>query len=114
MSDDSDEETTLVLPPRKRSSKTELKQKSKKNKNSKFDLDLAEVNVPSLIPDFRINLSKSLEMYIKEFKGSHYLGFGRRDENGGDPKYHFNIPLSLFPKIKEGIKAIDKLMKQQE
>lgn len=67
-----------------------------------------------LIPDFRINLSLTVKMYVQEFKNFHNIGFGRRDENGGEPKYRSNIPLTLFSKIKEGMEAIDTSMKQQE
>lgn len=53
-------------------------------------------------------------MYLKDFKSNYYLGFGRRDEPGGEPKYKFHIPLSLFPKVKEGIKRMDRVIKEHQ
>lgn len=90
-----------------------MEEKKKVKLSNNFDLDIADAEVlKPTIPDYRINISKNIEIYVKEFKSQNYLGFGRRDGIGGDPKYRFNMPLSLFPKVKQAIKAIDKHVTQ--
>lgn len=52
-------------------------------------------------------------MYLRAFKNAHYLGFGRRDDAGGEPKYRY-LPLALFQKINEGVRSIDKIIKASQ
>lgn len=119
MSDDSENEESTAMKKKKAPTKRAPSddegpspKKRSKVKKPRFDLDLAEEEVSGIIPEFRINLSNTHEMYLRAFKNAHYLGFGRRDDAGGEPKYRFNLPLTLFPKIKEGVRAIDKLIKE--
>lgn len=70
--------------------------------DDKYDVVLEKVEKKTGIKDFSIYLGAGYSVHIKTFKKSNYINFLRENEHG-DPKNRFNLPLNLLDNLNVAI-----------
>ncbi|GIY70277.1 uncharacterized protein CDAR_248061 [Caerostris darwini] len=98
---DNDEDDILIAPKR-------IKRATDNHTKPKYDLDLSskDNNGDKSIPHYSINLGKGLLMEVKEFRSSYYVGLSKTNEDGGEIRNRFNIPLLQLETLKKACDAM--------